>query len=121
MARVTPDSLGGTHSAGFIRARGMFQMLTSLRKLATAAGVVAIMAMSTPSYALPMLDGSFPLSGIIVSQNGANLSVSTLISATDTLVLGPGLGDYAPVALLSSFGPTCWISAAWPTWRRTSR
>jgi hypothetical protein len=83
----------------------MFQMLTSLRKLATAAGVVAIMAMSTPSYALPQLDGSFPLSGIIVSQNGADLAVSTLISATDTLVLGNGLGDYAPVAILSSFGP----------------
>ena len=80
-------------------------MLISLRKLATVAGAVAIMAMSSPSYALPMLDGSLPLSGIIVTQNGANLAVSTLVSSADTLVLGPGLGDYAPVALFSSFGP----------------
>jgi hypothetical protein len=80
-------------------------MLNSLRKLATVAGAVAVLAISSPSYALPQLDGSLPLSGIIVTQNSANLAVSTLVSAADTLVLGPGLGDYAPVALFTSFGP----------------
>ena len=79
-------------------------MVTSIRKLATMVGAVALLA-ATPSYALPILDGSLPLSGVTISQNGSDLSVSTLVSAADTVVSGPGLIDYAPVALLSSFGP----------------
>jgi hypothetical protein len=78
-------------------------MLISLRKLATVVGALALLA--TPSHALPVIDGSMSLAGVGVTQNGANLAVSTLVHAADTLVSGPGLGDYSPVILLSSFGP----------------
>lgn len=77
-------------------------MLMSLRRLALAA---VFMLVSSASHALPMMEGSIALAGIGVSQNGANLAVSTLVSADDTIVVGPGMGDYAPVALFSSFGP----------------
>jgi len=78
-------------------------MVISLRKLATVVGALALLA--TPGYALPLLDGSMPLAGVTVTQNGADLTLSTLVSATDTVVSGPGLVDFAPVVLLSSFGP----------------
>lgn len=74
----------------------------AFRKVALA---VALILLASSSHALPLMQGSLSLSGISVSQNGANLAVSTLVTAGDTIVTGPGLGDYAPVALFSSFGP----------------
>lgn len=77
-------------------------MLKSLRLFALA---FTLLLVSSASHALPLLDGSLSLAGISVTQNGADLATSTLVSAADTIVVGPGIGDYAPVALFSSFGP----------------
>jgi hypothetical protein len=79
-------------------------MFASFRKLATAAGVVALMSMSTGAQAAE-LNGSMALVGINVSQDLANLGISTLISATDTLVSSAGAGDYAAVPAGTLFGP----------------
>lgn len=79
-------------------------MFATFKKFATTAGVVALMAMGTSAQAAE-IDGSLSLSGLGVTQNAATLDVSTLISALDTIVASPGLGDYSPVPLLTSFGP----------------
>jgi hypothetical protein len=50
------------------------------------------------------LNGSMALGGLTVSQNGANLSLSTMISAGDTIVTSVGTGDYSGVPTLTSFG-----------------
>ncbi len=52
-----------------------------------------------------LITGSLPLVGFTVTENGSDLSTSTLISAADTLVSGPGTGDYSIVPLSTSFGP----------------
>ena len=79
-------------------------MFASIRKLATATGVVAMLALSTSAQAA-QINGSLPLSGFSVTQNGADLGVSTLINALSTVVSSPGLGDYSPVPVLTNFGP----------------
>jgi len=78
-------------------------MFASFRKLATAAGVVALMSMSTGAQAAE-LNGSMALVGLNVTQDAANLSLSTLISATQTLVSSNGAGDYNPVPAGTLFG-----------------
>ena len=80
----------------------MSAMQNTLRRLALAAALVML---ASTGHALPLMDGSLSLAGVAVTQNGANLAVSTLVTAADTIVVGPGVGDYAPVALFSSFGP----------------
>lgn len=76
-------------------------MFTSLRRLV--AGTVMVLAASTVAQAVP-LNGSLPLAGFAVNQDGPNLAVSTLITADLTVVSGAGLGDYAPVPVGTSFG-----------------
>lgn len=79
-------------------------MFSHFRKIAVAISVVAIVAMSNVSHAVPIV-GSLPLAGLNVTQNGANLAVSTSIMATDTMVSGPGMDDYSPIAPIgTSFG-----------------
>lgn len=79
-------------------------MFASFRQLALAFSAVALLAAASLSYAVP-IDGSLPLIGLNVQQNGADLSVSTLITVDDTVASGIGVGDYAPIPLLTSFGP----------------
>src|SRR5262245_47955575 len=78
-------------------------MLISLRKLATVVGMVTVLAAS-PSYALPLLDGSLAFAQLGVSQDGANLAASTLINVSTT-ISDQGLGDYSPVGAGNFFGP----------------
>ncbi|MBM3225909.1 MAG: PEP-CTERM sorting domain-containing protein [Candidatus Tectomicrobia bacterium] len=46
-----------------------------------------------------------PLIGLGTAQNGTDLAVSTIITTTDTLTSGAGVGDYSPIPPLASFGP----------------
>lgn len=79
-------------------------MLARFRKLAIALSIVAVVATGGISHAVPIV-GSLPLAGLNVTQNGANLAVSTLITAADSMVSGPGMGDYSPIAPIgTSFG-----------------
>jgi hypothetical protein len=52
------------------------------------------------------INGSLPLSGQTVTENGATLATSTLIQSVNTVTSGVGTGDYIPVPLGASFGPT---------------
>jgi hypothetical protein len=65
---------------------------------------VAVLALNSVCSASP-INGSLPLSGNTVTQNGANLLVSTTISDASTLTSGPGAGDYSPIPLSTSYGP----------------
>jgi hypothetical protein len=74
--------------------------------------VAVILATGSVSYAEP-ISGSLPLAGLGVTQNGANLSLSTMISATDTITSGPGVDNlplppppgFSLIPTLTSFGP----------------
>jgi hypothetical protein len=54
--------------------------------------------------AVPIV-GSLGISPFGATQNGANLLVSTLITAPQTLVSNVGIGDYSPIPLSANFGP----------------
>ena len=65
----------------------------------------AVLGTSNRASADPIM-GSLPLVGINVTENGADLSTSTQISATDTITSGPGIGDFAAVMPVgTSYGP----------------
>ena len=64
----------------------------------------AILMAATVSQASP-INGSLPLNGSVVTQNGADLSVSTMISAAMLINLSLGVGDYAFIPIGTSFGP----------------
>jgi hypothetical protein len=66
---------------------------------------VAVLALSSICSAGP-INGSLPLAGFDVTQNGADLSVSTVISSTASPTSGPGQLDFAPVPGDTDFGPT---------------
>lgn len=51
-----------------------------------------------------MIVGSFPLNGGGLTQDGANLGVSTMVSATLLTNLGAGAGDYAFIPASTDFG-----------------
>src|SRR3974377_268978 len=53
-----------------------------------------------------LIVGSLPLNGGTGAQNGANLSVSTMITAVMTLNLSLGSGDYAFIPVGTNFGST---------------
>jgi hypothetical protein len=57
-----------------------------------------------------MIEGSLSLAGVGVTQNGANLGVSTKISADDNIVVSQGIGDY--VWIPSGFPLTIFESTA---------
>ncbi len=74
------------------------------RYISVLAGVAIVGLLAGNAQAMP-INGSFGLSGINPTQNGADLSVSTLIATTNTVVTTPGSGDYLPVNGGQSFGP----------------
>ena len=78
-------------------------MSTAVRKMLTVLGAATMLTAGSSSYALPQLDGSLALAGFGVSQNGANLAVSTTITVLNTLTTDPGFGDYSPVPFMTSF------------------
>jgi len=53
-----------------------------------------------------LIVGSLPLNGGSVAQNGADLFVSTIITATTSVNLSLGSGDYAFIPVGTNFGPT---------------
>jgi hypothetical protein len=78
-----------------------------LHKLIKLLPVLAIAMLVSASVApASPINGSLPLNGGNLTQNGADLSLSTMISATLTLNLSLGSGDYAFIPLLTNFGPT---------------
>jgi hypothetical protein len=68
-----------------------------------AAGLALSLALATGNPAAS-ITGSFGLNGITISQNGADLATSTLISMADTVTNGAGFGDYLPIPPGTSFG-----------------
>src|SRR5215467_2143138 len=81
-------------------------MVIFVRKMLIALSImVVILATSSISHAVP-ISGSLPLVGFIVSKNGTNLSTSTMISAVLTVVSSPGAGDFSPIPVLTSYGPS---------------
>jgi hypothetical protein len=80
-----------------------------MKTLKTLACLTALlMTLSALSFAAPIV-GSLGLNPANLTQNGANLSVSTIISATNLITLSIGAGDYGPppagglVPVLSTF------------------
>jgi len=49
--------------------------------------------------------GSLPLNGGGLTQNGSDLSISTMVSSTSLVNLSLGAGDYAFIPMLTNFGP----------------
>ena len=66
---------------------------------------MALALIVSPSAKGISINGSFPLSGFNVTQNGADLVASTTISLGNTLVSSAGLGDFSPIPSMISFGP----------------
>ena len=65
--------------------------------------VIALLILGTSVAQADSITGSLPFSSFGVSQNGTNLSVSTMLSDTNNIVSGIGSGDYA---VIPSFPPT---------------
>lgn len=80
-------------------------MFTSFRKMAIALGIGVVLATSGTSYAVPIV-GSLPLIEFGATQDGTDLSVSTMFTASDTQTSDVGVGDYSPIPVTTSFGPT---------------
>lgn len=76
----------------------------SIRKAIIGLGILIFLVTAGTSDAM-MMEGSLPLAGFSVTQNRANLALSTRITSSLTLVTGPGMGDYAPIPLFTNFGP----------------
>lgn len=73
--------------------------------MALAASAVTMLAMGTADRAAAVdIAGSLPLSIFNASQNGANLSVSTVFLGAPILVNAPGLDDYSPIPISHSYG-----------------
>ena len=66
----------------------------------------ALMLLATGVIQASPIAGSLPLNGQNVTQNGADLSVSTMIMAAATLTASPGTGDYLFIPVGTSFGPS---------------
>lgn len=65
--------------------------------------VAAIMLASAPLSQAATINGSLPFAGFGLTQNGADLSVSTQITAGVYSTTNFGVGDYSAVALGSAF------------------
>ena len=68
-------------------------------------GALLSLAMGMSAQA-GLISGSLPLTGINVTQNGADLSVSTNIGALFDLTTGAGSGNLLPIPLLTAFTDT---------------
>ena len=68
-------------------------MRKSLTNFTTLA--VLLLALTSFSFAAPIV-GSLGLNPVSPGQNGANLGVSTIITAANLITLGIGAGDYGP-------------------------
>uniref|UniRef100_Q01RG6 Ice-binding protein C-terminal domain-containing protein n=1 Tax=Solibacter usitatus (strain Ellin6076) TaxID=234267 RepID=Q01RG6_SOLUE len=66
---------------------------------------IAMLVLASVTHASP-INGSLPLNGGNLTQNGTDLSLSTMISATLTTNLSTGSGDYAFIPFGTNFGPT---------------
>jgi hypothetical protein len=75
-----------------------------LQKLKLLFALSAILLVPSVSNAIPIV-GSLPLNGAMVSQNGTDLSNSTMIIALNLLNLSLGTGNYSFIPMNTSFGP----------------
>jgi hypothetical protein len=66
---------------------------------------IAVLALGSICSASP-INGSDPFAGFGASQNGADLSVSTIITDSAALTSGAGLGDFSPIPEFANFGPS---------------
>ena len=78
-------------------------MFASSRTLATALGVVAVLAFSSPSFAAPFTVGSFAMSAF--TSTTTDVDTTSVFTLTSPVIAGSGAGDYAadpPPAVLMS-------------------
>jgi len=66
------------------------------------AAALAILGVGSAANA-QQLNGSLPLAGAVVTQDGSNLSTSTTVTATAAVTTGPGAGDYSPIPFLTVY------------------
>src|SRR5688572_21493054 len=78
-------------------------MLVSSRKLATAVGVVAVLAFSSPGYAAPFTVGSFAM--VAFTSTTTDVDTTSVFTLTSPVMAGSGVGNFAadppPVVLMS--------------------
>jgi len=90
---------------GFVSTSSLGGYVMNLHR-ASLAGIVLSIAASFPAQAGTFV-GSLGLGGVGVSQNGADLSVSTTLSTTYGLfVLSGGSGDFSTIPLFTDYGAT---------------
>lgn len=77
-------------------------VLRGMRALALTGTALAFLF--SPAARAASINGSFPLSGQIVAQNGANLLVSTQVTMGNTITSNVGIGDFSPIGVSTSFG-----------------
>jgi hypothetical protein len=87
----------GSFSGGFARMK--------LHKPKMFLALSAILIAARVSQATP-INGSLPLVGLNVTQNGSDLSISTIITATMTVTASIGTGDYSFISVGSNWGPS---------------
>jgi hypothetical protein len=75
-----------------------------LTKFAGVVFTMVLMIAATGVMHASAIVGSMSFVGVGVTQNGANLSVSTVLSDTSNLTTG-GLGDYSGIPLFTNYGP----------------
>ena len=67
---------------------------------------LAVLSLAASTFAsATAISGSLPFVFIDADQNGTNLAVSTVLTATNSLTEDIGTGDFAVVPVLTSFGP----------------
>jgi len=77
-----------------------------VRLAVTAVAVAALAIGALGSAGAQLLNGSLPLAGIVVTQNGADLLASTSVSDAFAITSGFGATDYAPIPLGTTYGTT---------------
>ena len=66
---------------------------------------LAILVASSGMMQASAISGSLPLVVFTATENGPNLSSSTMEWAVQSLTSGPGVGDFSVVPVMTAFGP----------------
>lgn len=97
--------------------------MNNLHKLAFAATAAGVALFAGASANAQLLSGSLPLAGLVVSENGPNLFLSTTVTAAKAFTSGAGIHDYSPIPLFTLFNTTPLVlanpttfSISNPTW-----
>lgn len=80
--------------------------MNGLHSLALAATLTGSLLFVGASANAQLLNGSLPLAGEIVTENGPNLLLSTTVSTATDFTSGAGVGDFASIPLSTLFNAT---------------